>query len=186
MGKIYQRHQLAKSTAHFSYNNKFHGPFQPQLIGRTSARRRCFFRSLDTNTAPYADASPSYLFGVNSVVDWPKSIYHAIIKKQIARTTSKITGKKPEDRFVQLAANIDALSFALCPNHKKASKSTSKGIAGTADIEFSSSFKNNLRGERISFTATDPPTISRFHSAMTPVLAATSLNNYRPSSTRTT
>ena len=41
-------------------NNKDHGPFQPQLLDRTSTAICCFLRSVNTNTVPYARASSSY------------------------------------------------------------------------------------------------------------------------------
>ena len=162
---------------------KVNGPLKPHLIGHNSAGCHCFIPSIETYTVPYANALPSYLFGVGFLVYGPKPTMPPSKKKD---TASKSREKKSEDGFELLAAKMDSLFFALHPNHKKASKSTSNGIAENAVKELSSSFKDNLCRERIITTITDPPIILPSHLTTSPVLVAPSLDSSRLLSTHTT
>ena len=77
---------------------------------------------------------------------------------------------------------MDALFFALRSNRQSLRQSGSSGTPSKKSL----SFKYNLPRERTSFTDVNPPVTLQPNLTTSPVLAAMLVNNYWPSSNRTT
>ena len=90
-------------------------------------------------------------------------------------TTKKIT---PSNGLELLAAKMDLLFFALHPNRKTVPMPASKGLAGTAIREFSSSLKKTAHGERTSTPHLTSLSLSSLKTS--PTIAAPSVASSRP------